>query len=82
MVCVWGLQWKSKNEIDGETKHIIHENLLPLLFKRKHQATIYARKRYGYIAKRKDLRADPHGWRMPKPVKLIVEAYDDGGTDA
>lgn len=80
MACVWGLQWNSKNEIDGDTRYLINENMLPLLFKCKHQALAYSRKRYRYIAKRKDLRAEPHGWRMPKPVKVIVEIYDDGGV--
>jgi hypothetical protein len=27
---------------------------------------------YGFIADRADLRAEPHGWRMPLPIKLIV----------
>ena len=70
---IWGLLWYSNNELNGVHFSIIYDNYLPALFKTREQARLYAQKNYGYITKRKDLRAEPHGWRLPKPVKLKIE---------
>ena len=70
---IWGAQWNSKNLLDGERSYLLHENLLPVMFKTKYKCNEWIKNKYGYIAKRKDLRAEPHGWRMPKPVKLDIK---------
>jgi hypothetical protein len=72
-VIKWGAIWYSKNKLDGVTEHIIFENGLPVLFTTKREIREFIKQKYGYIAKRKDLRAEPHGWRMPKLVKVKVE---------
>jgi hypothetical protein len=33
---------------------------------------MYAEEKWGYIKKRDDLRAEPHGWRMPRAVRVTV----------
>lgn len=43
-----------------------------LTFKTKAAAAAFIADRYGYIANRKDLRGEPHGWRMPIPVRVLV----------
>jgi hypothetical protein len=43
-----------------------------LTFKTKREATAFIRDRYGYIAKRRDLKAEPHGWKMPIPVRVRI----------
>lgn len=43
-----------------------------LLFRTRDAARDYIKSRYGYIAKRKDLREPPHCWRMPQAVKVEV----------
>ncbi len=68
----WGAVWHSKNRLDGITRYIIFENYLPVMFVTKREIQDYIKKRYGYIATRKDLRVEPHCWRMPKPVKLKI----------
>jgi hypothetical protein len=69
----WALQWRSENKIDGKQSWIIWRNCLPLLFLDRKKARAYAEKEYGYIKERKDLRCEPHGWRMPRPVRVRVK---------
>jgi hypothetical protein len=72
---IWAAQWHSRNNLDGDSKYILYEGLLPKLFKTRKEAREYIEKRYGYIATRPDLRAEPHGWRMPQAIKVkVVEA--------
>lgn len=73
MVERWALQWYSKSKLDGIQTHIIMDNLLPKLFVTRSEARIWAKQRYGHIAKRRDLRADPYGWRVPKPIRVSIE---------
>lgn len=44
----------------------------PLLFKTRAEARRYINERWGYIHTRRDLRRPPHGWRMPRAVKVRV----------
>ena len=68
----WCLMWRSKNEKDGESKHYMLHDCLPCLFRKRREARAYASKEYGYIKHRKDLRSEPHGWRLPKPVRVTI----------
>lgn len=43
------------------------------VFTTKKEAELYIRNEHGYIAKRQDLRTFPHGWRMPKAVRVAVD---------
>ena len=43
-----------------------------LTFKTKRDAAAFIKDRYGYIAQRRDLRVEPHGWRMPIPVRVRI----------
>ena len=43
-----------------------------LTFRTKRAAQAFIRDRYGYIAKRPDLRCEPHGWKMPVPVRVKI----------
>lgn len=45
----------------------------PLLFTTRSEARRYICERYGYIKTRPDLQAEPHGWKMPVPVRVAVE---------
>jgi len=74
MSYLWAAQWRSKNKLDGETTHIIKVNLIPALFKTKRECLAFIKEKYGYIAMRKDLRIDPHGWKVPIPIKVRIEA--------
>jgi len=54
----WSVLWHSKNCLDGIKEYIVHENQLPVLFHTKREAKEYIKRRFGYIATRKDLRID------------------------
>lgn len=68
----WAALWTSKNKFDGLTRHLIYENGVPALFSKRRFARNFIRAQYGYIATRADLRAEPHGWRLPVAVKVTV----------
>ena len=65
---IWAAKWQQH----GTREHLLHDKGLPMIFKTKREAMAYIKEKYGYIAKRADLRAAPHYWRMPKPVKVLV----------
>ena len=69
---LWGLKWVNVNRLDGYHEHIVYENCLPALFRTRAEARKFADERYGYIRTRPDLQAEPHGWRVPRPIKLKV----------
>jgi hypothetical protein len=69
---IWAAQWHSHSNLDGDSKHICNEDCLPVLFRTREAARGYIDHKYGYIRERPDLRAQPHGWRIPRAVKVIV----------
>jgi hypothetical protein len=68
----WGALWRSYNALDGKREHLLCENGNPLLFRTRAEARAYIAKRYGYIKEREDLRREPHGWMLPKAVRVKV----------
>jgi len=70
MTNLWAAEWRSKNLLDGERRHIIYKDLLPALFRTRRECRSFIKERYGYIANRPDLRNEPHGWRTPQAVKV------------
>ena len=67
----WGLEWYTRNAINGETRHLMWNGPTePCLFSTREDARAYALKRWGYIKTRPDLRGEPHGWRIPRPVRV------------
>ena len=69
----WGILWQSESKLDGKVEHVMWRDGHPLLFKSRHAARAYIRGNWGYIARRPDLRAEPHGWKVPKPVRVRVD---------
>lgn len=68
----WAVRWHSHNRLDGVTEHWMWEDLRPLLFCTRREARAYIQSKYGYINVRPDLRAEPHGWRLPRAVRVRV----------
>lgn len=77
-VQLWGALWRSRNRLDGEQTHLLgnYDNG-PALFRTRAKAREWIEKHYGYIAKRPDLRAEPHGWLIPIPVRVVVSAVSN-----
>lgn len=69
----WAIKWRSSNRLDGDSQHIMCGHAgLPIVFRTKREAQTYIRRQYGYIARRPDLKAEPHGWKMPIPVRVEI----------
>lgn len=73
----WGILWRSENKLDGKNEHLVwnwrdQSRKLPVLFRTRKEARAFKRQHYGNIMDRPDLRAEPHGWKPPKVVKLRV----------
>lgn len=69
---LWAAEWCSKNELDGERRYFMNENCLPVLFRTRAACRAWIDAKCGYIRRRKDLQKEPFGWRMPKPVKVVI----------
>jgi hypothetical protein len=76
--CVrWGALWRSKNELDGQTKHLLFQDCMPVLFQTRSQSRRWIESKYGYIRKRLDLQAEPFGWKMPTPIRVKIMVSHD-----
>lgn len=69
---MWAAEWVSTNALDGERRHLLHRDGVPALFRTRVECRRYIRQYFGHIRTRPDLRAEPHGWRMPQPVRVEV----------
>ena len=67
---LWAGQWYSHNRLDGVRKHVLYDNYLPALFRTRRECREYIKEKYGYIKDREDLRAEPHGWRLPQAIRI------------
>ena len=72
---LWGVRWESRCRLDGHTTFLVRHlgTRLPVLFLTRAEARAWIDDVYGYIKLRPDIRAEPHGWRMPKAVRVTVE---------
>ena len=73
---IWGILWHSENKLNGVTEHLIHKDCFPCLFHTRREARDSIQSNFGYIKNRPDLRLEPHGWRMPRPVKVKIVPVD------
>jgi len=71
----WVAKWSQTNKLDGHREYYIGHGWL--LFKTRDECRAYIKEKFGYIAKRRDLRTEPHCWRVPKPVKVRVELIEE-----
>jgi len=78
-VTMWGALWRSENLLDGPVRHLMFAEpwIAPALFRTREQARDWIRRHYGYLRGRPDLRREPHGWRMPKPVKVTIAVAEE-----
>jgi hypothetical protein len=69
----WAIEWRSDSRVNGPKRYFLWKGPHPLLFDTRRAARSYIAEHYSYIARRPDLRAQPHALRMPSPVKVRVE---------
>ncbi len=73
----WGLLWRSENKLDGYHEHLVWDwkdphRTIPKFFRTRSEARQWKEKNYGYISRRPDLRAEPHGWKPVKVIKISI----------
>lgn len=68
----WAIQWRSDSRLDGKVSHIMWDGVYPYLFRTRREARALIQEKWGYIKRRPDLRREPHGWKMPRPVRVTV----------
>jgi len=70
----WAPKWHSTNIGDGTTEHLMGkgDGRGVALFRTRQECRDWITDTHGYIAKRRDLRIEPHGWRMPRPVRVRI----------
>ena len=71
----WAVLWRSECRLDGKVERLVGSPWFPLktaLFASRAKAREYAQRKFGYIKNRKDLRQEPHGWKIPKVIQVEV----------
>lgn len=69
----WGVEWYTKNSLDGERRDLQWRTpCVPAVFLTRREAREWIKAEWGFLRGRKDLRAEPHGWRMPQAVRVEV----------
>ena len=71
----WAVLWRSECRLDGKVERLVGAPWFPLktaLFASRAKAREYVQQNLGYIKNRKDLRQEPHGWKIPKIVQVEV----------
>lgn len=76
-MAIWAPKWSQTNNLDGYREHLClwHAYLgikFPTVFRTRSECRKFIEEHYGYIRQRPDLRSEPHGWRVPTAVKVII----------
>ncbi len=73
---LWAAKWSQTSQLDGHREWLClwnwRERDFPRLFRTRRECLKYINDEFGYIRERKDLRSEPHCWRVPKPVRVEV----------
>ena len=85
---VWGILWVSNNRLDGYRSHLMGSAAIAkpeavsgcklMVFPTRARARRYIEDNYSYIRQRRDLREEPHGWKMPRAVRVRMSVETDG----
>ncbi len=82
-VKAWGIEWRSKSILDGERRSLLGRfspgleapphlaGYKTMAFETRKAAQAHIEQYYS-DCRRPDLRAEPHGWRMPRAVRINV----------
>ena len=69
----WAILERSDNRLDGKREWLVGDGSgLPRMFLSRSACRAYIQNYFSYIRTRPDLRAEPHGWKMPQAVKVLV----------
>jgi hypothetical protein len=72
----WGIVWRSENKLEGKKEFLVYDRERqrcgPALFETRREARRVCDEHYGYIRERRDLGREPHGWKMPRVVRVTA----------
>lgn len=71
----WAVEFRTESLRSGSKRFLVRKvpgQLLPSLFRTRQDARKFAEEQLGYIRKRPDLQAEPHGWKPPRVVKVKI----------
>ena len=69
----WAAQWRQRSEHTHLQTHLMRgENMEVALFRTRAACRGWIKSTHGYLKYRPDLRARPHWWLMPRPVRVRV----------
>lgn len=71
-ITLWSALDRYRNKLDGKVEHLCFYNELPVLFQSRKIARAWIKHHYGYLEYRPDLTGEPHGWQLPKAVKVTI----------
>ena len=74
---VWALKWISDSKLDGHIERFMGKPMGWKVFRTRAEARAYRDETYGYIKNRPDLKAEPHGWKLPRVVKVVLSIQED-----
>lgn len=66
----WAIEWHSVNKLNGDQRMLLGG--IDGLFKTRQAARAHIEEQWGFLRDRPDLHAEPHGWKMPRAVKVRV----------
>ena len=73
---LWAAKWSKTNKLDGHTEHLVifdwRTHRPDRLFTTRAECRKFIEEEFGYIRDRKDLRSEPHCWRVPRAVRVKV----------
>ncbi len=73
----WAIMWRSDNRVDGKTRHLMWDGMTPSIYRTRREAREVIERTYGYIRNRPDLQREPHGWKMPKVIRIRATYEED-----
>jgi hypothetical protein len=74
-ITAWAIQRGSTNLLDGHRTYLDGDPVCASrtrLFRNRAAARDYAKQHYSYIKDREDLQREPHGWHVPRVVRVTV----------
>jgi hypothetical protein len=72
----WAVEWHSRNSLDGDQRYLVWDGA-PQMWRTRRECRAEIEARYGYIRQRPDLRAEPHGWFLPRAVRVSVRTQKE-----
>ena len=74
----WAVLFRTRSRT-APAEHFLCERGVPVLFRTRQEARKWEKEHCSYIRERRDLRAKPHCWRIPTPVKVLITVEQTGG---